>query len=83
MRSPRHPKAETEELLFGVMEGEDTRGEMEEEDEGGSLGLEDDLPLSLPLEEDLSALGWLPPGERECGEDLLQGLMRSSSSFFS
>lgn len=83
MRSPRHPKADTEELLFGVTEGEDTRGEMEEEEEGGSLGLEDDLPLSLPLEEDLSALGWLPLGERECGEDLLLGLMRSSSSFFS
>lgn len=88
MRSPRldrawQLKAETEELLLGVTAGEDTRGEMEEEEEGGSLFLEDDLPLSLPLEDDLSALGWLHPGERECGEDLLLGLMRSSSSFFS
>ena len=58
MRSPRHPKADTEELLFGVIEGEETRGEIEDEDdEGGSLGLEEDLPLSLPLEDDLSALG--------------------------
>lgn len=57
VRSPRHPKAETEELLFGVTDGEETRGEMEEEEEGGSLGLDEDLPLSLPLDEDRSALG--------------------------
>lgn len=68
MRSPRPDRLWdelSEEEIFGVV-GEETRGEIEEEDEdvGGSCGREDDLPLSLPLEEDRSTLGWRACGER-------------------
>ena len=84
MRSPREARlweGAEEDVSLGV-EGEDREREAAAEEVLGSKGRED-LPLSEPLDEDLSAEGWLC-GDREWGVVLL-GLMRSSSSslFFS